>query len=85
MAKFSVDRVFTYHSPFGTQPQRYQAVRDAAKLFANVVNDSCPDSREKSLAMTAIQEASMWSNAAIAINEVDERVDQPLAFTTVSV
>ena len=64
-----IDSIFTYHAPKGDQTQRYKALRDSAKLFALLVNDSCPDSREKSLAITKIQEAIMWANASIAVNE----------------
>jgi hypothetical protein len=60
---------FTYHSPKPGQPERYTAIRDAAKQFAELVNAECPDSREKSLAITALEESVMWANASIARNE----------------
>lgn len=69
MAGFNVDQVFTYHAPFGTQPERYVAIREAAKTFAKVIEASCPNSREKSLAFTDLQRAVQMANAAIAINE----------------
>ena len=31
--------------------------------------DECPDSRELSVALTKLEEAVMWANAAIARNE----------------
>lgn len=40
-----------------------------AKMFAAYINEHCPDSREKSVALTKIEEAAMWANAAIARNE----------------
>lgn len=69
MPGFDVDNVFTYHKPFGNQPQRYEQIREAAKDLAKVVHAHCPESREKSLALTNLQQAVMWANAAIAINE----------------
>ncbi len=60
---------FTYHAPKGNQIERYQVIRDTAKEFAAIVLDCCPDSRETSLAITKIEEAVMWANAAIARNE----------------
>jgi len=64
-----LENVFTYHKPFGNQPERYEQLRKVAKEFAiNVVNHT-PVSREQSLALTSIQQAIMWANAAIAINE----------------
>ena len=64
-----LERVFTYHPPTGTQAQRYVQIRDMAKRLAEVVQKVTPESREQSLALTSIQQATMWANAAIAINE----------------
>ncbi len=64
-----IDNIFTYHTPKGSQQQRYEALREHARKFARLVLESCHDSREKSIALTKIQEAVMWANASIAINE----------------
>jgi len=60
---------FVYHTPKENQPQKYQNIRDNARAFAELIDAMCPDSREKSLAITALEEAVMWANASIARNE----------------
>lgn len=60
---------FTYHAPKGDQPQRYEQIRNAGREMAELIEDECPDSREKSLALTKIEEAVMWANASIARRE----------------
>jgi len=60
---------FTYHKPFGTQPQRYEALRAKAKELAALILGTCPISREMSLALTRVEEACFWANASIARNE----------------
>lgn len=60
---------FTYHPPTGTQPERYEAIRREARDFAAFIVARTPDSREQSLALTALEEAVMWANAAIARRE----------------
>ena len=60
---------FTYHAPKNGQVDRYQQIRDAAHDFAKLLNDQCPESREKSLAVTHLEDAVMWANAAIARHE----------------
>jgi hypothetical protein len=65
-----IDNIFTYHAPGGTQQGRYEALRGYAKVFATATMECCPDSRERSLAITAIQQAVMWANASIACHEV---------------
>lgn len=57
---------FTYHPPSPQQGEVYAAVRDRALRFASFVVDNTPGSREQSLAVTAIEEAVFWANAAIA-------------------
>ncbi len=72
MAAPDLNAIFTYHSPFGNQPERYVAIRAKALELARLVQESTPASREQSLAVTSIQQAVMWANAAIAINEKEQ-------------
>ena len=64
-----IEKRFTYHAPKDGQPQKYEDIRRNAQWFAELLNQLCPESREKSLAMTALEEAVMWANASIARNE----------------
>lgn len=59
---------FKYHAPKPGQPALYETVRNTARDLAYLINESVPDSREKSLALTKIEEAVMWANAGIARN-----------------
>lgn len=69
MNDFDLDNLFTYHAPKGDQPARYQRIREAAKNFAAVVMECCPNSADKSDAIRKIREAVMTANASIAVNE----------------
>jgi hypothetical protein len=60
---------FTYHPPKEGQADRYQEIRTQIGVTAEFIALRCPQSRELSLALTHLQEASMWANAAIACNE----------------
>ena len=64
-----IEKRFTYHSPKGDQPAKYEKLRNMVKGLALEFDESAPDSREKSLAITKLEEAVMWVNAAIARNE----------------
>jgi len=57
---------FTYHPPKGDQQERYIKLKDKAKEFAQLIVDLCPESREQSLAITSLETAIMWANAAVA-------------------
>lgn len=67
---FPLENNFRYHAPFGNQPQRYEFLRAEAKRLAEAFQWCCPHSRELSLAMTNLEQAVMWANAAIARNEI---------------
>lgn len=69
MTTEQIENIFTYHAPFGTQQERYVKLREKAKELAHLINDSCPESREKSIAITKLQESIQMANASIAINE----------------
>jgi hypothetical protein len=60
---------FTYHPPKGDQAARYQQIRQEARSLAERIDAGCPESREKSLALTSLEQAVMWANAAIARRE----------------
>ncbi len=59
---------FTYHAPTSEQIPKYEQLRGLAGTFAESINSLCPESREKSLAITKLEEAVMWANKAIACN-----------------
>ena len=75
MTTDQIDNIFTYHAPFGTQQDRYVAIRDKAKELALLVNEACPESREKSLALTNLQQSVQMANASIAIVRDRQGID----------
>jgi len=64
-----LERRFTYHAPKGNQNKRYVKIRLYALGFAQFISANCPESRERSLALTKLEEAVMWANASIARRE----------------
>lgn len=69
MTEDQINNIFTYHAPKGDQQARYVEIRETAKHFAHLINTACPESREKSIAITKLQECVQMANASIAINE----------------
>ena len=63
-----IENAFTYHAPKNGQPEKYQAIREKAKELVYLIQELVPPSREQSLAMTKLEECSMWANAGIARN-----------------
>lgn len=66
MGNQELDIRFTYYPPKPDQILKFQSLRSLAKELACEIEYSCPECREKSLALTKVEEAVMWANAAIA-------------------
>lgn len=64
-----IENNFIYHPPKEDQQERYEMIREYARRLAMVINGCTPMSREQSLAFTALEEAVMHANSAIARNE----------------
>jgi hypothetical protein len=63
---------FDYHPPKDDLTREaHEHVRRLLRGVAVHFNYLLPDSREKSSALTALQEAMMWANGAIAIHGLD--------------
>lgn len=63
-----IENAYIYHPANSIQEKKYSRIRVKAKELAYIIEEECPVSREKSLAMTKLEEASMWANASIARN-----------------
>jgi len=68
---------FAYHAPTGNKVNIHAELRNRFGAIALFTLASTPPSREQSLAITKIEEAMLWANAAIARNpEPVETTDQ---------
>jgi hypothetical protein len=67
-AKFAqmIENNFTYHAPRDGDPEKYVLIREKAKELALLLGNLCPDSRERSTALTQLETCVFWANASIA-------------------
>lgn len=56
---------FSYHAPTPDQIERMQHLRTVAKSLAASLLHSVPSCRERSVALTNIEQSVMWANAGI--------------------
>jgi len=68
MMSKQIENNFMYHTPKEGQPEKYTAIREKAKELAYLIDEHCPNSREKSLAVTNLEQSVMWANASISRN-----------------
>lgn len=67
MAPEDVEHRFAFHTAT-TEEKRdaHTSVRQQCRRLADFLNDKLPEGREKSLAITKLEEAMFWGNAALA-------------------
>lgn len=63
-----IENNFKYHAPKEGQPEKYVAIREKAKELAYLIDEMCPNSREKCVAAEHLETTVFWANAAIARN-----------------
>lgn len=61
-----LDNNYTYHAPNEAKALLHEEIRATVFVTAEHLNNMLPDCREKSLALTKLEEATMWANAALA-------------------
>lgn len=63
-----VDEIFTYHSPTGTQPSQYAAIREGARVFAKIILANTPACADQTAAIRDLRNCVMTANGAVALN-----------------
>ena len=66
MSKDDLDNRFSHHDPLDTSDLDMSHVRELIRDLAEDLNVMVPDGREKSLAMTNLEQVMFWANAGIA-------------------
>lgn len=64
-----LNRAYIFRQVESRQDSRYDELSYDAHTLAERIMKSCPPSRERSLALTKLEEAVMWAKIAIARNE----------------
>lgn len=59
---------FSFHPATEVTGPKHENVRTSCFEFAEWLNENLPEGREKSLAITKLEEVMFWANAAIARN-----------------
>lgn len=67
MSPDDIENRFAFHPATSEEKvNAHTSVRQACRRLADELNERLPEGREKSLAITHLEDVMLWSNAAIA-------------------
>lgn len=64
-----LERSLTNTTPNADQIERIELTRQVAKALGKAIIENAPSSRERSLALTHLEDATMWAVKAIVMEE----------------
>lgn len=69
-----IDKPFAYHKPSPIGMDRINNLREAYSTLLGVIQNECPDSRHKSVAITELETSAMWAVKAVVFNDPNSEV-----------
>lgn len=69
MKERELHKRFSLHKVSVANQVKCEEIRSATKTLARLVGMTCPESRERALAITKLEESLYWSIGAIVRNE----------------
>lgn len=75
MNPIEIIRRFKKYTPSDSDAAKMNRNRNKGREVVELFNGQCPDNREKSIAISRVEEAVMWANASIARGEEVEKDD----------
>lgn len=67
-------KTFAYHKP---GPEGLAKINELRELFSTVsekINELCPNSRERSVALTELETTAMWAIKAVVCNDPQSEI-----------
>lgn len=64
-----IDKPYAYHKPSPDGLDRITRLREAFSGVQRVIDETCPLSRQKSIAVTELETAAMWAIKAVVFND----------------
>jgi hypothetical protein len=67
MTPADIENRFAFHTATAEEKKdEHTSIRQNCRVLGDFLNDKLPEGREKSVAMTKLEEVMFWSNAALA-------------------
>lgn len=67
LGALDINEIFRYHAPTPDQIPKYEAIREAARVFALVILENTPSSPDQTAAIRLLRECTMTANSSLAL------------------
>lgn len=69
-----IDKPFAYHKPSDDGLTKINALREKFSDLQRAIEEICPASRQRSVAITELETAAMWAIKAVVFNDPQSEV-----------
>ena len=68
-------KTYAYHKPSDTGIAKIRKIREALSQLHDLIEAECPNSREKSVALTQLETTAMWTIKSAVCNDPQSEVE----------
>ena len=69
-----IDKPFAYHAPSTEGLEKITKLREAYSVISKLIEEECPVSRHRSVAITELETSAMWAIKAVVFNDPNSSV-----------
>ncbi len=69
-------KTFAYHKPGAAGLEKITKLREAFSSLSDLILETCPVSRERSVALTELETTAMWAIKAVVCNDPESTVEK---------
>jgi len=70
-----IKKTYNYHKPSEQGLKKITTIRKAFTELDNLVQELAPSTRERSVALTNLEQAAMWAIKAVVVNDPESVVE----------
>lgn len=71
-----MNKTYLYHKPSVEGLAKISELRQAFSNLHDIIERSAPDSREKSVAFTQLEQSAMWAIKAVVCNDPESVIEE---------
>jgi hypothetical protein len=70
-----IDKPYAYHKPSSNGMEAITRLRELFSQVERTIKEVCPDSRQRSTAITKNEETAMWAIKSVVFNDPNSEVE----------